>query len=222
MRNTQALPSTQREAERLSALFAPARTRVFTRAAASRSNLMSEAVRTSRVLHIASHGHFDSASPDNVGFALSTRRSRAGFDSGFVTLTELFTQPFDNDLVVISGCDTAMGLQREGEGMMSVARAFIAQGSSHVIATLWAVSDQASADFMPLFYSRLASSRSVSESLQYAQQQLRARKPYSDPFFWAPYVMTTVQPDDTLRFESTAARTEQAKKKPPQLSSRRL
>jgi hypothetical protein len=202
VRGSLPLPSTQREAERLRALFVPERTKVFTRSAASRANLLSESARDARVLHIASHGHFDSGNPDNVGFALSTRRSRAGFDSGFVTLTELFTQPFDNDLVVISGCDTAMGLQREGVGMMSVARAFIAQGASHVVSTLWAVSDQASAEFMPLFYSRLSSKGSISEALQYAQRQLRARKQYADPFFWAPYVMTTVQPDDTLRFGS--------------------
>ncbi|MFL6575086.1 MAG: CHAT domain-containing protein [Povalibacter sp.] len=201
VRDAQALPSTQREAEKLAALFPPDRTRVFTRASASRANLLSPTARYARVLHIASHGHFDSASPDNVGFALSTQRSRGEFDSGFVTLSELFTQPFDNDLVVISGCDTAMGLQREGEGMMSVARAFMAQGAPHVISTLWAVSDQASAEFMPLFYSHLTASHSIAESLQYAQQQLRMQKAYADPFFWAPYVFTTVEPSDSLRFE---------------------
>ena len=202
LRVSQPLPSTQREAERLSTLFPPARTRVFTRSAASRANLLGEEARNARVLHIASHGHFDASSPDNVGFALSTLRSRARYDSGFVTLTELFTQPFNNELVVISGCDTAMGLRRGGEGLMSVSRAFIAQGAAHVVATLWAVSDQASAEFMPLFYSRLATTGSIADSLQHAQQQLRAKRVYADPFFWAPYQLTSVRPDDRLRFES--------------------
>ena len=196
------LPSTAREAEQLSKLFAPTRTAVYTGELAVRENLRSAQVRNARVLHIASHGYFQSSSPDNVGFALSTTAGATNPDSGFVTLTELFTYRFNSELVVISGCDTALGLERDGEGMMSLTRGFIAQGASHVLATLWAVSDRASADFMALFYARLVHLGSVREALRAAQQDLRTRPEYREPYFWAPYVLTTVEPDDQMTFSS--------------------
>lgn len=195
----QRLPWTAKEAEQLRGLFPPRRTLVYVGSEATRDNLRSLPVRNSRVLHIASHGYFRASSPDNVGFALAAV-SRPRVDSGFVTLTELFTYRFNNELVVISGCETAMGEERGGEGLMSLTRGFIAQGASHVMSTLWPVSDRASADFMGLFYKELVSRGSVGEALRAAQVELSRRPQYSDPFFWAPYVLTTVAPDDRMTF----------------------
>lgn len=192
------LPWTAREAEQLKGLLPPDRAIVYTGSRATRDNLRSPRVRDARVLHIASHGYFDSSSPDNVGLALSAVENGTTVDSGFVTLTELFTYRFNNELVVISGCDTAMGAERAGEGMMSVTRGFLAQGASHVVSTLWAVEDRASADFMALFYEQLLKGGSVKEALRAAQWELSLRPRYRDPFFWASYVLTTIAPDDRL------------------------
>jgi CHAT domain-containing protein len=192
------LPWTAREAEQLRGLVPPERAIVYTGSSATRDNLRSARVRDARVLHIASHGYFDSSSPDNVGLALSAVENGSSVDSGFVTLTELFTYRFNNELVVISGCDTAMGVKRAGEGMMSLTRGFLAQGASHVVSTLWAVEDRASADFMELFYRQLVNGGSVKEALRAAQWELSLRPRYRDPFFWASYVLTTVAPDDRI------------------------
>jgi CHAT domain-containing protein len=196
----QRLPWTAREAEHLRTLFAPSRTLVYVGAEATRDNLRSLPVRNSRVLHIASHGFFDASSPDNVGFSLAAVDQPRSTDSGFVTLTELFTYRFNNELVVISGCETAMGEERGGEGLMSLTRGFLAQGAAHVMSTLWPVSDRASADFMGLFYKELIARGSVGEALRNAQVELSRRPQYADPFFWAPYVLTTVIPDDRMTF----------------------
>jgi CHAT domain-containing protein len=123
-----------------------------------------------------------------------------------VTLTELFTRRFDNQLVVISSCDSALGAQRGGEGMNSLTRGFISQGVLHVVSTLWEVSDQATADFMAIFYRELRERRSVARALQAAQLALRELGPYRDPYFWAPYQLTTVSPEDTLRLVSFGGR----------------
>jgi CHAT domain-containing protein/tetratricopeptide (TPR) repeat protein len=195
------LPWTAREAEQLRALLPPDRALVYTGSAATRDNLRSPRVRNARVLHIASHGHFDSANPDNVGLALATTRRGSTIDSGFVTLTELFMYRFNNELVVISGCDTAMGAARGGEGMMSLTRGFLAQGASHVVSTLWEVEDRAAAEFMALFYEQLVKRGSAREALRAAQWELSQRPRYRDPFFWASYVLTTVAPNDRMTFE---------------------
>jgi CHAT domain-containing protein len=192
------LPWTAREAEQLRGLLPPDRAIIYTGISATRDNLRSPRVRDARVLHIASHGYFDSSSPDNVGLALSAVEGGTTVDSGFVTLTELFTYRFNNELVVISGCDTAMGAERAGEGMMSLTRGFLAQGASHVVSTLWAVEDRASADFMALFYQQLLQDVSVKEALRAAQWELSLRPRYRDPFFWASYVLTTIAPDDRI------------------------
>jgi len=194
------LPWTAREAEQLRGLLPPDRAVVYTGSSATRDNLRSQRVRDARVLHIASHGYFDSSNPDNVGLALATIEQGSMVDSGFVTLTELFTYRFNNELVVISGCDTAMGAARGGEGMMSLTRGFLAQGASHVVSTLWEVEDRAAADFMALFYEQLVKRGSVREALRAAQWELSLRPRYRDPFFWASYVLTTVAPDDRITF----------------------
>lgn len=198
---TQVLPTllwTAKEAEHLRNIFGPERTLVYTDKQATRKHLRSAPVRDAKILHLASHGYFNSNNPDNVGFALSPDDGPE-FDSGFVTVSELFMQRFNNELVVISGCDTAMGLEQGGEGMLSLARGFMAQGASHVVSTLWAVSDRASAEFMKQFYTHLSAGRPISESLRAAQHDLRTQTTYKHPFFWGGYVLATVEPDDTLQ-----------------------
>ena len=185
--------------------FAQDRTLVYTDVDATRSNLRSLNTRNARMLHIASHGYFQSSDPDNIGFALSPSNVAGRADSGFVTLTELFSYRFNNELVVISGCDSALGLDRGGEGMLSLTRGFIAQGASHVVSSLWPVSDRASAEFMTRFYESLVANGSVARALRDAQLELRSRPEYANPWFWAPYILTSVAPESRMTFPERRA-----------------
>ncbi len=194
------LPYTEIEANSLKAVFQPEHTLDFLGNRATLANLASAPVRNARILHIATHGYFHSTGSDNVGLVLAAINERNERVPGFVTLTELFGHRFNNELVVISGCDTAMGMQLAGEGMMGLTRGFLAQGARHVISTLWPVSDRASAQFMALFYANLRSTGSVAEALRSAQQELKALPEFRHPYYWAPYVLTTVSPVDEMRF----------------------
>jgi CHAT domain-containing protein len=194
------LPWSAKEAQQLAKLFAPDRTLVYTGPNATRANLRSVRARGARILHIASHGYFSSEDSDNVGFALSTVGNGTQTDTGFITLAELFTYRFNNELVVVSGCDTALGTQRASEGAMSLTRGFIAQGASHVVSTLWPVADRASAEFMALFYAKLVDGVGVADALTQSQRQLASRPPYRDPFFWGAYTLTTVDPREQMTF----------------------
>ena len=89
--------------------------------------------------------------------------------------------------------------------MMGVTRGFLAQGAHHVISTLWPVSDRASAQFMSLFYRNLREGGSVAQALRNAQQQLKAIPEFRHPYYWAPYVLTTVSPEDAMRFDGAEA-----------------
>ncbi|MAY54899.1 MAG: hypothetical protein CMQ46_07075 [Gammaproteobacteria bacterium] len=196
----QRLPNTAFEAAKLTELFGEDRTQLFTGQRASRSNLAREDVRNAKVLHIATHGYFNAANEDNVGLGFSVIDEFGNPDTGFVTLPELFSYRFNNELVVVSGCDTAMGRQLGGEGMMGLARGFMVQGAKHVISTLWPVSDRASADFMAIFYRHLHQTGNVADALKSAQLDMQQNPNYRDPFYWAAYTLTSVSPDPSLTF----------------------
>ncbi|WDD99200.1 CHAT domain-containing protein [Thalassomonas actiniarum] len=199
-RNLPHLPWTAREAGNLEKIFAKEHYQIYTGAAANRTNLRSPEVRHARILHIASHGYFHSLNPDNIGFALSANDKQGEYEPGFITLTELFSFRFNNELVVISGCDTGMGKSMDGEGMLGLSRGFISQGAKHVISTLWPVADKASAKFMQLFYHRLKQLGEVDQALRAAQNDMRTIPTYNHPFYWAAYVLNTVSPEQSISF----------------------
>ena len=161
----------------------------------SSGNFLSDDVRDAGILHIASHGYFANTDPDNVGFVLSGGEQAEG---AFVTLTELGAYQFGNRLVVVSGCETAMGAEAGGEGRLSVARAFLGQGAKHVVATLWPVDDRATAVFMDHFYTYLEDANEIDGALQYAQQMMQRDRNFKDPFFWAGYVLHSVTLDQRI------------------------
>ena len=107
---------------------------------------------------------------------------------------EISAQDFAADLVVISACNTGIGLEIDGEGNMSLARTFLAQGVDSVVSTLWPVDDSATALFMKEFYRSLnEDGRSLAESLQSAQRTLRDSPRFRHPFFWSGYTLTAAE-----------------------------
>ncbi len=183
------LPWSEKEAGTLARLFPGEQVLVYTGEAANRNNLFASTTRRSRILHIASHGFFDAQIPELVGIIMTATDQ----DDGFITLPELFAHTFQAELVVVSGCETALGQHLSGEGMMSLARGFHAQGADHVISTLWPVADRASADFMKLFYHAYQTrGLSAADALRAAQNELRSSMRYKAPYYWAPYVLSSV------------------------------
>jgi tetratricopeptide (TPR) repeat protein len=187
------LPWSAKEAESLERLFHDRSVIVYTSDRATRTNLLSPGMRNARIAHISSHAFFDERMPGMV--ALATAPEADG-GASLVTAEQLFAQPFRSSLVVIAACDTARGQQVAGEGMMSLSRAFMAQGVDHVIATLWPVSDAVSARFMEHFYTALErDGLSIAQALRTAQRKVREEKRHRLPFYWAGYVLTSARPE---------------------------
>jgi CHAT domain-containing protein/Tfp pilus assembly protein PilF len=153
-----------------------------------------------RYLHFACHGLLDARFPLDSALALSLPPEReAGRENGLLQAWEVFEQVrVDADLVVLSGCDTGLGRHAEGEGLIGLTRAFQYAGARSVLASLWSVADQATAELMRRFYSHLRKGRPKDEALRLAQLELireargirdRAGEPLevdvSAPFFWA-------------------------------------
>ncbi len=193
------LPWTAAEADSLAGEFPDRVVKSYTGAAANRSNLFSDSSRMAQILHVASHGFFAHDSPDNVGFVLSSLAEDGSTQVGaFITLTDLASYDFGNELVVISGCETAVGNQLSGEGNISLSRAFLSKGAKRVMATLWPVSDRGSAEFMGLFYAELNQTGNAASALRNAQLRMQRNPRYSDPFYWAGYVLTSIESDQRI------------------------
>jgi len=188
------LPASAREAEALSAWYPDENRRILTGVDASQDNFFSEQVRNARIIHLATHGYFNESLPELVGVALSP-----GTDGdSFVSLAEISGARFNAELVVISACSTTQGETIPGEGNMSLARGFLAQGVGSVISTLWPVSDRATALFMKEFYRAVNEDRlDYAAAMQSAQQALRSSATYRNPYYWAAYVLTSAAPGDS-------------------------
>jgi tetratricopeptide (TPR) repeat protein len=100
------------------------------------------------VIHCAAHGYVDDENPENTGIALSFARGA----TGYLSVADVLGLELDAQLAVLSACGTARGRIRRGEGVQSLANAFLRAGARSVVASLWQVRDLESADFMKRFY----------------------------------------------------------------------
>jgi CHAT domain-containing protein len=145
------------------------------------------------VLHLATHGYFNQASPLLSGLELEPDRN----DDGMLRVHEILDLPLHADLVTLSACDTALGSgyfteSPVGDEFVGLNRAFLAAGSASVMATLWQVDDRASVSLMKQFYGRLSESgddRNAAAALASAQRALRRSAQLGHPYYWAAYVV---------------------------------
>ena len=146
-----------------------------------------------RVLHLATHGYFNKASPLLSGLELEADRN----DDGMLRVHEILDLPLHADLVTLSACDTALGSGYFaelpiGDEFVSLNRAFLAAGSASVMATLWQVDDRASVSLMKRFYGRLSEAgndRNAAGALASAQRAMRRSPQLAHPYYWAAYVV---------------------------------
>jgi CHAT domain-containing protein len=115
-------------------------------------------------------------------------RPAEGQANGLLQAWEIFEQMrLDADLVTLSACETGLGKELGGEGLVGLTRAFQYAGARTVLASLWSVGDDSTADLMTRFYGHLKSGKSKDEALRASQlEMIRARRS-SHPFHWAAF-----------------------------------
>jgi CHAT domain-containing protein len=151
---------------------------------ASESNLKSVRLDQYRLVHFATHAQVDERAPGRSAIALAAGRG----NDGFVTSADLGSLRLDADLVMLSGCSTALGLIVGGEGILGLTGPLLQAGAHSVVATLWPVNDAASAEFVKRFYGFLASGVAATDALRLAQ--LDAIQRGVPPRDWAAFVLT--------------------------------
>jgi CHAT domain-containing protein/tetratricopeptide (TPR) repeat protein len=93
-------------------------------------------------------------------------------------------------LVILSACDSGSGEIKNGEGVMSLLRAFRIAGAETVLASHWKVNDKATNALMTEFVRRWRSGEPRAQAWREAQLSLLHSKDFSDPFFWAAFTLT--------------------------------
>jgi CHAT domain-containing protein/predicted negative regulator of RcsB-dependent stress response len=157
---------------------------------ANEDNLAARDISKYRVIHVATHGLLNAERPQFTGVVLSLVGNKT--HDGFVRTDEVFNLRLGSPLVMLSACETGLGKEKRGEGVMGLTRAFMYAGAPTVGVSLWSVADKSTADLMTDFYRRLLSTTegtTSSSALRGAQLAMISGKKYSAPFFWAPFVL---------------------------------
>ena len=180
------LPSAETEVETIAKFFPE--TEVLLGVQATKAALSAGQRLNNRVVHFATHGILDATRPSQSYILLAS-----GETPGQERLTEgeVLDLPFNKvDLVTLSACETALGdKDPDGGEITSLAEAFSSAGATAVLASLWSVSDESTKEFMIQFYTQLAAGQSKAASLQSAEIALMKNPKFSQPFYWAPFVL---------------------------------
>lgn len=184
------LPSSEKEAEAIKDLALPGQVWTALGLAASRKAVLSGEIHPYRVVHFATHGIADSRNPELSGLVLSLVDANGRPQEGFLGLSDVYELDLAADLVVLSGCQTALGKEVRGEGVMGLTRGFLYAGVPRVVASLWKVQDRTTAELMTRFYRAMwKDQKSPAAALREAQQSLRREPRYRDPYSWAGFIL---------------------------------
>ncbi len=184
------LPNADREAREILALASPEPALDALGFDADRTRIFGGELADYRIVHFATHGVLDTEHPELSTLWLSRFDQQGQPVEGRVRMQEIHRLALTAELVVLSGCETALGRELDGEGLLGLTRAFLYAGTDRVVASLWRVSDPATAELMMHFYrALLQEGRRPPAALRQAQEALRRDPRWKDPYFWAGFVL---------------------------------
>ena len=157
---------------------------------ATRDDLLKTDLSHYSILHFATHGFLDPKRPENSGLVLSTVDRQGQELNGFVGLQDIYQLRAPVDLVVLSACQTGLGKDVRGEGLIGLTRGFMYAGAKSVVASLWKVDDEATAELMKQFYENmLQKGMPPAAALREAQNTIRQRPEWSAPYYWGAFTL---------------------------------
>ena len=157
---------------------------------ASLDGVMSAGLASYRIVHLATHGLLNNKHPELSGLVFSLVDASGRPREGFLPAYEVYNLHLNADLVVLSACQTALGGDVRGEGLVGLTRAFMYAGTPRVVASLWRVPDSATAALMERFYQAMLSRRlAPAAALRTAQESIRRERRWAAPYYWAGFTV---------------------------------
>jgi CHAT domain-containing protein len=184
------LPGTRQEAEQIVAMVPANERRLALDFVASRETVTSAELSQYRYVHLSTHGLLNSVHPELSGLVFSLVNERGEPQDGFLRAHEIFNLKLSPEVVVLSACQTGMGKNIRGEGLVSLTRGFMYAGAPRVIVSLWGVSDLGTTELMVRFYhGMLKEGMRPAAALRAAQVSLMNDKRWASPYYWAPFTL---------------------------------
>lgn len=158
--------------------------------AANRETAMSPDVGQYQIVHFATHGVFNNQHPELSGIVLTMVDRNGASREGMMPLQDIYNLNLSVELTVLSACETALGKDVKGEGLVGLTHSFLSAGSKSVVASLWKVDDRATAVFMTKFYeAMLQEGLAPAAALRQAKLRMMHDKQWSAPYYWGGFVL---------------------------------
>jgi CHAT domain-containing protein len=215
----QPLPESRHEVERIATLYPRERVEVFLGDRASEENVKAgDTLSQYRFVHFAVHGLLNENKPQYSGLVLSLPTDvpdpkgkesgravagnstspasapevkRAATEDGLLQVYEIFNLKLNANLVVLSACESGLGKETRGEGLVGLTQAFFYAGTPSLMVSLWKVQDKSTAALMVRFYRHLNNPAvGKAQALRQAQLEMIRSEDYSHPYYWAGFVLT--------------------------------
>jgi len=140
-----------------------------------------------RIVHLATHGFVNPVNPQLSGIVLSlVNRKGQYLDDGFLRLHDIFNLNLPAELVVLSACQTGLGEEVSGEGLVGLTRGLMYAGTKRIAVSLWNVNDAATAQLMNRFYQKMLQD-GLSPAAALRATQLEAWQAKQLPYLWAAF-----------------------------------
>jgi CHAT domain-containing protein len=180
---------TSGEVESIAAI-APGNTWIAKGFAANREMVLSDRLREYKIVHFATHGVINTEHPELSGLVLSMLKPDGSRANGYLQLHDIYNLRLSADLTVLSACETALGKDVNGEGLIGLTRAFMNAGSRSVVASLWKVDDRATATLMKHFYAKMLNEGlAPAAALRSAKEIVRQEPAWRAPYYWAGFII---------------------------------
>ncbi len=192
---TKRLPNTKKEAEAILQLLSDDGNSInFYDFDANLKNIQNYDLSDYKIIHLATHGLADAENPELSTLILSLVDEEGNTVNGFLRFHELFNLDLEAaELVILSACETGLGSEIRGEGLVGLTRGFMYAGSPRVLVSLWNVDDEATAEFYKLFYTNLLQNNMTApEALQATQMEMMTQtknRRWRNPYFWAAFTI---------------------------------
>ncbi|MBS1791171.1 MAG: tetratricopeptide repeat protein [Acidobacteria bacterium] len=184
------LPFTRQEAEKILALVPEAERKEALDFDANRTTAMAKDLSQYRYVHFATHGYLDSERPEFSALVLSLVDKEGVQQSGFLYAYEVYNLQLNSDVVVLSACETGLGKEIRGEGLVGLTRGFMYAGAPRVVVSLWSVNDRATADLMTRFYRNMLKDKlPAAAALRAAQIEMLKESQWREPYYWAAFAL---------------------------------
>jgi CHAT domain-containing protein len=183
------LPATRTEADAILVLAALDARLAHFGFDATREAAEDSALAEYRIVHFAAHGLTDTRTPALSGLVFSLFGPDGAPRDGYLRLGDVFGLSLPVDLVVLSACETGLGRDEGGEGLVGISRGFLYAGAARLVTTLWDVDDASTADLMARFYGAMLGPQELppDAALRAAQRGMIAGGRWTEPLQWAAF-----------------------------------